>query len=138
MSEHFKFAMFDIAFTMDNIRVEDVIFDPERTAFSIHESKPNFEVELADCSFNVGFNYSIVTTPELVTDYGYGQGYMKNLNITLKGSPQMKDSGVQFQFDDIEVGINDFGLDIQGGDLSILVNFFQDNIKVYIRNYLLG
>ena len=97
MQENFKFAMFDIAFNMDNIRVQEVNFDPQATVFRIAEKKPNFEIELADCSFNVAFNYSIITTPELVEDYGYGKGWMKNLNITLKGSPSStKDGKVQF------------------------------------------
>lgn len=130
--------MFDIAFNIHNIRVEEVTFDPSATVFKISKNKPNFEIELADCNFNIAFNYSIVTTPELVQDYGFGKGWMRNLNITLQGSPQAKDGTIQFEFDDINVGINDFGIDIQGGDLSILVNFFEDNIKGYIRSYLLG
>lgn len=138
MQQNFTFSMFNVAFGMDNIQIEEAIFDPKNTNFAIKESKPNIVIDMKECSFAVGFNYSVVTTPELVTDHGYGKAWMKGMNISVKGNPGNKNNNFQFNFDDIEVEMEDFGLDIQGGDLSILVNFFEDSIKSFIRDYLLG
>lgn len=34
--------------------------------------------------------------------------------------------------------MEDFGLELEGGDLSLVVDYFRDAIKTFIRDYLLG
>jgi hypothetical protein len=44
----------------------------------------------------------------------------------------------QFDFKSITVNVDDFGLDMIGGDISILIDYFSETLKGFIRQYLLG
>ena len=108
------------------------------TEINIRKDKPNFEIKLYNSTFAVGFNYSISTQPELVMDSGRGRGWLRGLNITILASPKVFSNYFQIEFTDIIIQVEDFGLELTGGDLKLLVDYFEDTIKSFIREYLLG
>ena len=78
------------------------------------------------------------TNPELIDDHGVGQAYLKDLNIIVKANPSVKDGFFQFDFGEIVIDIDDFGLEMEGGDLAIAIDFFSETLKEFIRQYILG
>jgi hypothetical protein len=56
----------------------------------------------------------------------------------MKGSPYMKDSFFQLDLDTIDIKMDDFGLDVQGGDLAFLADFFDSYLKSFVAEYLIG
>lgn len=123
---------------MSNIHVEMVSYDPVNTKIVINDTKPNVEIDIKNCNFAVGFDYHIKSWPELIEDSGTGKGWLKGLDIVVRGSPSVYNSFFQIEFGDLDLELEDFGIDINGGDLSILVDFFSDTVKTFIREYLLG
>lgn len=99
IEKDFKFSIFDITLGMNNIKVEEATYNPETTKLTIHGEKPNFEINLVNCNFAVGFNYSVRTKPVLVNDTGYAKGWLKDLNITVKASPSVSNLSRFFQFE---------------------------------------
>lgn len=60
------------------------------------------------------------------------------MNIVFKGSPIPKKSFFIMNFDQVEVQVDDFGLEFQGGDLAVIADFFDDFIRTFAEEYLLG
>jgi hypothetical protein len=130
--------MLDIYFKMYDIKIVEARYNPKNTKFGISQSKPNLQIELEDCDFNFAFNYSIVSTPELITDNGTAKAWLKDMNLTIKASPSTSNNLVQFEFEQLKFNVEDFGLELQGGDISLLVNSFSDMIEDFVKSYLIG
>ena len=68
VEKNFSIPKLNVNFKLENILLTDAIYDPVDSQLSIHEAKPNFDIDLVNCSFGIGFNYSIQTTPALFND----------------------------------------------------------------------
>lgn len=123
---------------MYDISVDEATFDQQNTVIKINEKKPNLEITLNDCNFEVSFKYHILTNPKLLDDKGTVKGKLNGLKLIIKASPQVYNNFFQFQFDDIEIDVDDFGVEMDGGDLSGIVDYFSDTLKSFIKEYLLG
>ncbi len=86
----------------------------------------------------VAFDYSIDTIPSLVNEVGKGNGVIKGLTIFAKADPGVVDGKFQIDFEYIEIDIEDFDLELSGGDISIVLNYFSDYIKEIIKESLIG
>lgn len=60
------------------------------------------------------------------------------MNITVAASPSVDASIVKFDFETIQFDAVDFGLEIHGGDIMLFVDTFQETLKTFLREYLLG
>ena len=60
------------------------------------------------------------------------------MNILFQGSPVPKNNFFVIDFDQVEVQIEDFGLEIQGGDLAVIADFFDSFIQTFVEEYLIG
>ena len=138
VEKNFTLSKLTVNFRLDNIILTDALYDPAASQLSIHEAKPNFDIELVNCSFGIGFNYSIQTTPALINDAGFGKAWLNDMNIVFKGSPVAKDDFFVIDFDQIHVQLADFGLEVQGGDLAVIADFFDEFIQTFIQDYLVG
>ncbi len=112
VEKNFSIPKLNVNFKLDNILLTDAIYDPVDSRLSIHEEKPNFDIDLVNCSFGIGFNYSIQTTPALFNDKGSGKAWLKKMNILFQGSPVPKNNFFIVDFEKVEVDIDDFGLEI--------------------------
>jgi uncharacterized protein YjbK len=63
---------------------------------------------------------------------------LKDLNFTIKASPSTSKDFVQFDIDEIQMDVKDFGLEIEGGDVSTIINNFSDVLEEFVKTYLLG
>jgi hypothetical protein len=54
----------------------------------------------------------MTSDPELFDDKGSGKAWVKDLNLSVMASPHVQDSFFQFEFNEIEIEIDDFGLDL--------------------------
>ena len=79
-----------------------------------------------------------MSTPELITDNGTAKAWLKDMNLTIKASPSASNSLVQFEFEELKFNVTDFGLELEGGDVSLLVNSFSDMIEDFVKSYLIG
>lgn len=138
VEKNFTLSKLTVNFRLDNIILTDALYDPAASQLSIHEAKPNFDIELVNCSFGIGFNYSIQTTPALINDVGFGKAWLNDMNIVFKGSPKAKDDFFVIDFDQIHVQLADFGLEVEGGDLAVIADFFDEFIQTFIQDYLVG
>jgi hypothetical protein len=124
--------------TFNNIKFTDSSFDAKKTVIDLHSDSPNFELKLMNCGLGLAFDYHVLTNPELVDDKGTGRAWLKNLNISVLASPSVENSFFQIDFQEIQLDIEDFGLDLQGQDLATIIDYFSDTLKEFIRQYLLG
>jgi hypothetical protein len=51
-----------------------------------------------------------VSKPELITDNGTAKAWLKDMNLTIKASPSVSNSFVQFEFEELKFNVTDFGL----------------------------
>lgn len=81
---------------------------------------------MEDCDFYFAFNYTIKSTPELITDNGTARAWLKDMNLTVKASPSVSKKYVQFDFEQLKFDVKDFGVEFKGGDISGLFNSLSD------------
>ena len=128
-----------MAVAVTDVSVAQATFDAAATTVSTHQAKPNFELRLYGASFELRFNYSVRTDPELLTDQGCAVAWLRDLNLTLSASPRpLYNDFFQFELDEVKIDMDDFGLDLKGGDLQLVAAYFEDALKQFIREYLLG
>jgi hypothetical protein len=60
------------------------------------------------------------------------------MNILFQGSPVPKNNFFIVDFEKVEVDIDDFGLEIKGGDLAVIADFFDSFIQTFVEDYLIG
>ena len=101
VEKHFQVAMLDIYFHMYDIKIVEARYNPKNTNFAISQSKPNLRIDLEDCDFYFAFNYTIKSTPELLTDNGTARAWLKDMNLTVKASPSVSKTFVQFDFEQL-------------------------------------
>jgi hypothetical protein len=88
---------------------------------------------------NLTFDYSVKSEPELIQDAGKGDGWITDLTINIRANPTVSEEGAfQVKIDFIELDVRDFDLVLTGNDISMLVNFFSEQIKSIIKQSLLG
>ena len=131
--------MLNINFKMHDVKIIEANYNPKTTYFGISQTKPNLRVDLEDCDFNFAFNYSIKSTPELIADNGTAKAWLKDMNLSVRASPSVnKDSYVQLEFEQLKFDVKDFGVELQGGDIALLVNSFNDMVEDFVKSYLIG
>lgn len=88
---------------------------------------------------NLTFSYSVKSTPELIDDSGKGEGYIRDLTINVRADPSATEKGeFQIIFDFIELDVGDFDLFLTGNDVSLIINYFSEQIKQIIKESLMG
>jgi hypothetical protein len=87
---------------------------------------------------SLAFDYSVNTVPSLINEMGKGNGAIKGLTIFAKADPGVFDGKFQIDFEYIEIDIEDFDLELTGGDISVALNYFSDYIKQVIKESLVG
>ena len=96
-------------------------------------------IRIVNMSVDASLDYEVATQPELVQEVGTGRAWLTDLNITIVAKPKVHNHFFQFDFDQIEIDAVDIGLNMTGGDISLLVNtFFADTLVAFIKEYLLG
>ena len=125
-------------FKMYDIKIVEAKYQPNNTELLISSSKPNVAVKLEDCDFDFTFKYVMKSTPELIEDEGTGRAYFKDLNLTVKASPGVKKASAQVEVDDMEFNVADFGVEMKGGDVSMVINNFSDVLEEFVKTYLIG
>lgn len=115
-------AMLAIHTSISNFRMSNIKFDVENTELTMHTNKPQLTLSLQNGGFEMKFSYRVFSTPELLDDEGTGRAWIKALNITAQANPTMKNGMVELEFDELNIGLDDIGLDLIGGDLSMVVD----------------
>ena len=64
----------------------------------------------------------------MINDKGNGEVFFKELNANIKASPYNRDGMLQLDFDEIELNMEYFGLNMNGGDIAFIINTFTDSL----------
>ncbi len=87
VEKNFSLAVLDMQYRMENITIEKAIYNPANTKIAISEKKPQFFINLEDCDFEMTFDYTLESSPELISERGSGVFVMQDLNLTVKATP---------------------------------------------------
>mmetsp|Transcript_34217 Transcript_34217/g.33442 ORF Transcript_34217/g.33442 Transcript_34217/m.33442 type:complete len:181 (+) Transcript_34217:197-739(+) len=120
------------------IDITNITFDPYLTDIQLSESRPQLNLKLVDIGMYLSFEYRIDSEPELVNEEGFGTGIIEGLNIFVKANPSVHHGKFQIEFDHLELDVDDFNLELQGGDMAVVLNYLSDYIFSIIRESLVG
>ena len=134
----FSVGVINLYFKMYDIQIVEARYQPNNTNLLISQTKPNVRVNLEDCDFDFTFKYILKSTPELIDDLGTAKAWFTDLNMSFKASPVASKAAVQFEFDELQSNVKDFGVEMKGGDVSNLINNFSDVLEEFVRSYLIG
>ena len=87
VEKNFSLAVLDMQYRMENITIEKAIYNPANTKIAISEKKPQFFINLEDCDFEMTFDCTLESSPELISERGSGVFVMQDLNLTVKATP---------------------------------------------------